>query len=140
MSRPTSSNASRRSAVRTSPRSSSDKSRKPQRYGISITFSRRSRRSSRGASRPKSRAEGLEVQDVADELVTGVLAKRFPDHVKARKGKTLGHDASRLRLYINPIVGPIPLLAITLDHCDEVMRSLPDDLEGRGRAVTSRRC
>jgi integrase len=77
--------------------------------------------------------EGITFADLAKDLVDGVLERRHPDHVRKRKAKTHGNDASRLKEYINPKIGHLPLLAITQDHCVVVMSDLPSELSSATR-------
>ena len=67
---------------------------------------------------------------LAKRWTSGELAADFPDHVAVKK--TADHDLSRLEkicaieLQQGSTFGDLPLAAITLDHGEHVMRSLPD--------------
>ena len=76
---------------------------------------------------------GYTFAEHAKDLVDGKLATQNIDHVRARKSKTQSVDASRIRDYINPIIGKMPLKDIRLEHCDEVMRRLPAHLSSATR-------
>jgi integrase len=66
------------------------------------------------------------------DWTSGALHERFPDYVKTKKS---ADDKSRLRLYINPLVGDIPLVRFTLEDAQRVMRKLPpsDDFSSASR-------
>lgn len=57
-----------------------------------------------------------------DQYVTGELARRHPDYVR---DKDYSDDASRLRLYVYPHVGDVPVNAFTVAHANVVMARLP---------------
>lgn len=61
---------------------------------------------------------------------SGDLAKKFPDHVYDKDYK---RDAGRLRMYVYPIVGDVPVRAFNLAHGNAVMRSLPAHLSPTSR-------
>lgn len=67
----------------------------------------------------------------ATRWVEGDLHRIYPDHVRAKDSKD---DASRLKLYIYPLIGDLPLSAFEpsvggLAHCERVMAKIPDELE-----------
>jgi Phage integrase family len=70
-------------------------------------------------------------EDFAKRYTDGELAADYPDHVRV---KDAGDDISRLRKYINPVVGDVPLAAFTLQDADRVMEKLP-----RGLSTATRR-
>ncbi len=72
------------------------------------------------------RAETFEA--FARRWTEGDLHRLYPDHVRP-----LGDDCAKdyrfkLRTYINPTLGPVPVAKVTLDQALEVMRKLPADL------------
>ncbi len=56
---------------------------------------------------------------------SGQLHLDHPDHVAAKQSEG---DENILKNRIRPIVGPVPLVAFTLEDADRVMRELPRDL------------
>lgn len=85
---------------------------------------------------PKRAAAGSPVasrfRDVARAWTSGDLAKKYPDHVKAKR--TADGDAYTLAHVVEVDVGgakfgDLPLPAIRLEHVDAVMASLPAALQ-----------
>lgn len=58
----------------------------------------------------------------ASRWTNGSLHRAYPDHVPLKQA---AGDIGILNLYVNPLVGHIPLPSFTLEHADSVMRSLP---------------
>ncbi len=54
----------------------------------------------------------------AKDWTSGKLHELHPDHVKS---KDSGRDAEILRLYINDVIGGLPIDAVTLEHAERVM-------------------
>jgi integrase len=69
---------------------------------------------------------------VASRWVDGSLARQYPDQIRAKR--SADDDESRLRMYIFPVIGDLPINRVTLDAAEEVMRRLPVKL-----AVATRR-
>jgi integrase len=69
--------------------------------------------------------------DFAKQWTDGDLAKKYPDHVPAKD--TSDDDARLLRLYVNPIVGHLPLTEVQLSEADDVMAQLPPRLSASTR-------
>lgn len=61
---------------------------------------------------------------------SGDLSRKHPDHVKDKDFK---RDAGRLRMYVYPIVGEVPVRSFTLSHGNTVMSSLPKHLSSASR-------
>lgn len=68
----------------------------------------------------------------AERYTSGELSKLHPDHVRV---KDWSDDVSRLRLYVNPVVGGVPVHAFTVAHGDQVMAKLPDMTPANRRHV-----
>ena len=64
----------------------------------------------------------ITIRQWGDRYVSGELARLHPDHVRA---KDYDDDASRLRLYVYPHVGDVPVNAFTVAHANVVMSKLP---------------
>jgi integrase len=62
---------------------------------------------------------------------SGLLHDEYPDHVprKASSHK----DEQYLRRYVYPVIGHLPVAAVTLDHADEVMARVPRHLSAATR-------
>jgi integrase len=73
--------------------------------------------------------------DFADDWTSGKLHKKFPDHV--RKKKDVTEDEQILRDRINPLIGPVRLPDVTIEHAERVMRALPSSLAPRTRRHTA---
>ncbi len=71
------------------------------------------------------------VKDFAEDWTGGRLAKRFPDHVRAKRSS--GDDERNLRLYVLPHLGALPIDLVTLEHVDDVMAKLPERLSSASR-------
>lgn len=69
---------------------------------------------------------------IGKDWTDGKLAARYPDQVRLKR--TADDDASRLRLYVYPVLKDVPIDRVTLDLCEEIMRKLPVEL-----AVATRR-
>ncbi|HEX4476808.1 MAG TPA: site-specific integrase, partial [Polyangiaceae bacterium] len=65
---------------------------------------------------------GLTFQEFAERWTKGDLAKEFPAHLKEKR--TASDDKYRLKKWVYPVLGPVPLVSFTLDHYDGMMRSL----------------
>jgi hypothetical protein len=70
-------------------------------------------------------------QEVGERWTSGAPAKQYPDQIREKRGDD---DESRLRMYIYPTIGNMPIDRVTLGACEDVMRSLPSKL-----AVNTRR-
>lgn len=70
------------------------------------------------------------VKQWGKHYTSGDLAKKYPDHVYDKDYK---RDAGRLRMYVYPIVGDVPVRAFNLAHGNAVMRSLPAHLSPSSR-------
>jgi integrase len=63
--------------------------------------------------------------EFAERWTSGALHKRYPDHVK---NIDQDDNRERLRTYVLPLVGSVPLQEFGIDHADAVMSALPDTL------------
>ena len=78
----------------------------------------------------KVKRAGVTFRALAARWTAGELAADFPDHVALKK--SADHDHARLEkvsavaLPDGGTFGDLPLGSVTLDHCEEVMRSLPE--------------
>lgn len=68
--------------------------------------------------------------EIADAWTSGGLAKRYPDHVKAKK--TAVDDRILVNRYM-VIVRDVPIARFTLDHAQRVMSGLPEHLSPGSR-------
>jgi integrase len=73
-------------------------------------------------------------REFADQWTSGALHKRHPDHVKDIKQDD---NRERLRKYVLPLVGDVPLREFTIDHADTVMAALPETLSPLTRRHTA---
>ncbi|NUP10874.1 MAG: tyrosine-type recombinase/integrase [Polyangiaceae bacterium] len=69
--------------------------------------------------------------DVAKAWTSGDLAKKYPDHIKAKR--SANDDRSWLEHRVLPLVGGVRLRDFKLDHAETVMRALPDDFAPASR-------
>jgi integrase len=74
--------------------------------------------------------EDILFRDHARAWVTGELHERFPDYVKKKDHRD---DKAKLRLYINPLVGDLPVTLFRLEHGELVMRKLPPEFSSASR-------
>lgn len=72
----------------------------------------------------------ITVKQWGQHYTSGDLHKKYPDHVKDKDYK---RDAGRLRMYVYPHVGDVPVRAFTLSHGTAVMRALPAHLSKTSR-------
>lgn len=74
----------------------------------------------------KTRPTTETIQGFGDRWTSGQLHEEFPDHV--RKKASAHKDAGFLRGYVYPVIGDLPIAAVTLDHADAVMARVPREL------------
>jgi len=74
----------------------------------------------------------ITIRQWGDRYVSGELARLHPDHVRV---KDWSDDASRLRLYVYPHVGDVPVNAFTVAHANVVMSKLPEMSKANRRHV-----
>lgn len=67
-------------------------------------------------------ARDITIRQWGERYTSGELTKLWPDHVKA---KDWDDDISRLKAYVYPHVGNVPVTAFTFDHASEVLSKLP---------------
>lgn len=72
----------------------------------------------------------ITVKQWGQQYTSGALSKKYPDHVKDKDFK---RDAGRLRMYVYPHVGDVPVRAFGLSHGAAVMRALPAHLSAASR-------
>lgn len=66
------------------------------------------------------------VATFAHRWTSGALHREYPDHVRA---KTSAHkDAGVLGRHVLPVIGDLPIAAVTLEHADKVLARLPTQL------------
>lgn len=74
-----------------------------------------------GTFEPKGKYDGLlTFQQFAERWTSGELRKHFPDHVPEKKSAK--SDVYRLGKHVYPVIGALPVQAVTLEHAEEVMR------------------
>lgn len=76
--------------------------------------------------KPSVSAPGSSFADVANAWTSGQLARDYPDSVDPKSSAAL--DAQRLRDYILPHVGRIPMTRLHANDCSEVLKKLPEHL------------
>lgn len=78
----------------------------------------------------KRKVSVMTFADFAERWTNGTLARDHPDHVAAKK--TAEHDASRFKVICEVAIAPglkfgaLPVVGVTLDHCETVMANLPE--------------
>lgn len=85
-----------------------------------------------GGTLPETLAKVPTFEEVADMWTSGDLAKKWPDHVKAKKDADI--DIGRLKRLCDITfggvrVGALPMSRFTLGHAEEMMRNLPEAVE-----------
>jgi hypothetical protein len=70
---------------------------------------------------------GITFRQFAEQWTSGQLNDRYPDHVGMKR--TSDDDRQRLRAYVYPVMGDVPLVQLVgapgLERADEVMSKLP---------------
>jgi integrase len=70
---------------------------------------------------------GITFREFAEQWTRGEIHDRYPDHVGMKK--TSDDDRQRLRAYVYPVMGDVPLVQLVgapgLERADEVMSKLP---------------
>ncbi|WP_437740888.1 site-specific integrase [Sorangium sp. So ce1504] len=83
----------------------------------------------RGEARARATGETT-FAEFAERVLSGQLAEQYPDHVRAIRSA----DDYRGRLsHVLDVLGPVPLVRLTLDHADRAMSLLPGHLEPASR-------
>lgn len=72
-------------------------------------------------------------RELGEAWTSGDLHQRYPDQVPLKD--TAADDASRLDRYAYPIIGSTPIDRVTLDDCEEIMRSIPDSAQRSRRHI-----
>lgn len=85
-----------------------------------------------GELRPPSLPDVPTFRKIGEDWTSGRLAQRYPDQIRVKR--TVAEDVGRLTRYVYPILGGTPIDRVTLDQCEEVMRTVPATL-----AVPTRR-
>jgi integrase len=73
----------------------------------------------------------LTFRKFAEQWTSGVLHKKYPDHVRIKRSSR--GDVSRLEAHVYPVIGDKILTRITLDDALEVMHKLSSDLSSASR-------
>lgn len=71
------------------------------------------------------------VAELAKRWTSGDLARAYPDHIHIKRSAQ--HDIWRLDRYVIPIIGNLRMDKMTLDHAEQVMRSIPSELASATR-------
>ena len=74
------------------------------------------------AARPKF-DDAITFKQFAEKWYTGALHEAYPRQVKAKK--TSDQDRQFLSKWVFPYIGDVPLLAVTIEHCEDVLNSVP---------------
>jgi hypothetical protein len=86
------------------------------------------------AGQTREKASGAPtLADWAKQWVTGELAKKYPDHVRAKR--SADRDEELLRLYVLPHVSDVRVDEFTLADAELVMANLPDSVARSRRQV-----
>ena len=64
-------------------------------------------------------------KEFAEQWYTGKLHEKYPRYVKRKK--TQDQDKQFLTKWVFPHIGNLPLLAVTADHCEDVINELPPE-------------
>jgi integrase len=84
----------------------------------------------------QTQKKGSEAPTVAEwgrQWVTGELARRYPDHVRAKR--SAGRDEELLRLYVLPHAVDVRVDEFRLEHAEYVMANLPQTVARSRRQV-----
>jgi integrase len=73
------------------------------------------------------------IADWGKTWTNGDLAKKYPDHVRAKR--SADRDEGILRLYVVPHVGDVLVNEFSLAHAEQVMANLPDSVARSRRQV-----
>lgn len=71
------------------------------------------------------------VAELAKRWTSGVIAREWPDRVKVKRSAK--KDAGIFRMYVNPIIGRVPVSQLKLVHAESVMGSLDASLSSAMR-------
>lgn len=80
----------------------------------------------RGEEIRASGSVGPTLREVALMWTSGELARKFPDHVRAKR--SVKDDVQRLDAHILPLVRDVPIAAFAIEHAERVMAALPSTL------------
>ena len=68
-----------------------------------------------GRYRPKQRTgKQITVRQLGERWTSGELHRQYPDQVRAKR--TVDDDISRLEKHIYPVIGELPVAAVTLER------------------------
>ncbi|MEZ4293978.1 MAG: site-specific integrase [Polyangiaceae bacterium] len=65
------------------------------------------------------------LRELGERWTSGELARLYPDNVTKKKDKSARDDASRLALYVYPLIGALPVRAVELAQAQLVMSRIP---------------
>jgi integrase len=86
----------------------------------------------KGETTKAASAKAPTFEEFAKSWTSGDLHKKHPDHVRAKDST---RDLEVLRLYINPVIGPLRIADVLLEDVERVMAKLPSDLAPRSRKL-----
>ena len=69
--------------------------------------------------------EGTTFEEFATKWTDGTLHTMYPRRIRAKRSAK--DDAGFLRKWVFPHIGSIPLIALTSDHCEEVLAHIPEE-------------
>jgi integrase len=72
-------------------------------------------------------------RELGEAWTSGKLHKLYPDQVPLKD--TAVDDASRLDRYAYPVIGAKPVDQVTLDDCEQIMRSIPESAQRSRRHI-----
>ena len=85
--------------------------------------------------RARRSAAAMSVADLCDRYLADAAAGRLlTRHRRPKKPSTIKTDRSRVEAHIRPLLGAVPVSAVTRDDVDRMMRRIIDG-EARGRAT-----
>ncbi len=83
---------------------------------------------------PKRETEpSMTLERFAKAWADGTLHARWPDHVPPKEERGAAADARVFRMYVNDLIGKVPVASLTLEHADRVMAALPARLASASR-------
>lgn len=77
----------------------------------------------RGEVRAKAPAPMITIREFGEQWTSGELHRRRPEHVKLKSSART--DEGRLRKWIYPLVGDVPVAEFTIEDAERVMGTLP---------------
>ena len=77
----------------------------------------------------------ITVKELGTEWRSGDLHRRFRDHVRPKKARSVQRDEESARLYVDPTIGDRAVADIDLDDCEMVMAQIPEKKAASTRRI-----